>query len=131
LVVTKPRTGARPAERHRPGLGGLGVAGQGQGPARATGAALAGVGSGTTRAAPTGAGRCGPGQGVAGAAARRDLVAAAVRVEAMREREKRKKERVDPGTIPAYVRRDDTSVDDHKWVDLRGGHDALCSSATR
>jgi hypothetical protein len=76
-------------------------------------------------------GRHRPGQGVAGAAARRDLVAAAVRVEAMREREKRKKERVDPGTIPAYVRRDDTSADDHKWIDLRGGRDVLYSSATR
>jgi hypothetical protein len=36
---------------------------------------------------------------------------------------------VGTGTIPAYVRRDDTSADDHKWVDLRGGRDALCSSA--
>jgi hypothetical protein len=45
------------------------MAGQGRGPARATGAALVGVGCDATRAAPVGAGRCGPRQGVAGAAA--------------------------------------------------------------
>jgi hypothetical protein len=35
-----------------------------------------------------------------------------------------------PGTIPAYVHQADTLADDHKWVGLHGGHDALCSSAT-
>jgi hypothetical protein len=37
-------------------------------------------------------------------------------VEAMREREreKREKERTDSGTIPTYVRRADTSADEHK-----------------
>jgi hypothetical protein len=34
------------------------------------------------------------------------------------------------GTIPAYVRRADTSANDHKRVGLRGGHGALCSLAT-
>jgi hypothetical protein len=47
-----------------------------------------------------------------------------------REREKREKERAGPGIL-AYVRRADTSADEHKWVDLRGGHGALCSSATQ
>jgi hypothetical protein len=48
-----------------------------------------------------------------------------------REREKREKERVGLGTIPAYVHRADTSADEHKWASLRGGSGALCSSATR
>jgi hypothetical protein len=74
-------------EHGRPGLGGSDTTGQGRGPARATGAAPARVERGATRAAPPRAGRCGPGQGVFGAAARGDLAAAAVRVEAMRERE--------------------------------------------
>jgi hypothetical protein len=43
------------------------------------------------------------------------------------EREKREEERAGPGIL-AYVRRADTSVDEYKWVGLRGGHDALCSS---
>jgi hypothetical protein len=34
-------------------------------------------------------------------------------------------------TIPAYVHRADTSADEHKQADLRGGRDALYSSATR
>jgi hypothetical protein len=62
--------------------------------------------------------------GVAGAAA-------ATRVEATREREKREKERAGPGTIPAYVHRAKTSADEHKRAGLRGGHGALCSSATQ
>jgi hypothetical protein len=106
------------------------VAGQGRGPTCATGAALAEVGRGVTRAAPTGAGRCGSRQGVAGAAARGDLAAAATCVEAMRERDKQKKEKADPCTIPAFVHRADTSVDDHKRFGLRGARGALCSSAT-
>jgi hypothetical protein len=57
--------------------------------------------------------------------------AAAARVEAMREREKREKEMSDPGTIPAFVCRADTSADEHKWTGLRGGRGALCSSATK
>jgi hypothetical protein len=69
LVVIKPRSGARPAERLQPGLGGSGAAGQGRGPTCATGAALAEVGHGATRAVPAGVGRCGSEQGVAGAAA--------------------------------------------------------------
>jgi hypothetical protein len=77
LVVTKPRSGARPAGRLQPGLGGSGVAGQGRGPTCATGAALAEVRRGATREAPTGAERCGSGQGVAGAASPGDLAAAA------------------------------------------------------
>jgi hypothetical protein len=44
--------------------------------------------------------------------------------------EKREKERTDPSTIPDYVRRTDTSADEHKWADLRGGSGALCSSTT-
>jgi hypothetical protein len=32
----------------------------------------------------------------------------------VREREKREKERTDSGTIPTYVRRADTSADEHK-----------------
>jgi hypothetical protein len=52
-------------------------------------------------------------------------------VEAMREREKREKERAGAGTIPAYVHRVDTSADDHKRVGLRGDSGALCSFATR
>jgi hypothetical protein len=91
----------------------------------------AGVRCGATRAAPTGAGRCGPGQGVAGATARRDLVVAAACMEAMREREKREKERSGPGNIPGYVHRADTSADDHKRVGLCDGRGALCSSATQ
>jgi hypothetical protein len=63
LVITKPRSGARPAGRCQPGLGRTGAAGQGQGPARATGVVSAGVRCGATRAAPIGAGRCGLGQG--------------------------------------------------------------------
>jgi hypothetical protein len=35
-----------------------------------------------------------------------------------------------PDTIPAYVRRANTSADDHKQVGLRGGRGALCSLAT-
>jgi hypothetical protein len=66
---------------------------------------------------------------VAGVAARADLVAAAACVRC--EREKREKERLGPGTIPAYVRQADTSADDHKRVGLRGGRGALCLSATR
>jgi hypothetical protein len=64
------------------------------------------------------------------AAARGDLaVAAMARVRC--EREKREKERSGPDTIPAYVRRADTSADDHKQVGLRGGRDALCSLVIR
>jgi hypothetical protein len=44
--------------------------------------------SGATRAALVRAGRCDLGEGMAGAAARGDLAVAAVRVEAMRERER-------------------------------------------
>jgi hypothetical protein len=51
--------------------------------------------------------------------------------EREREREKQEKERVGPGTIPAYVRRADTSANEHKRVSLRGGRDTLCLSATR
>jgi hypothetical protein len=51
-------------------------------------------------------------------------------MEEMREREKREKERAGPGIL-AYVRQTDTSADEHKRVDLRGGHGALCSSATQ
>jgi hypothetical protein len=58
-------------------------------------------------------------------------VAAAARVEAKRERERREKERASPGTIPAYVHRADTSAVEHKRAGLRGGRGALCSSATR
>jgi hypothetical protein len=47
------------------------------------------------------------------------------------EREKQEKERSGLGTIPAYVRRADTSADDHKQVGLHGDRGALCSSATR
>jgi hypothetical protein len=47
-----------------------------------------------------------------------------------REREKWKKERAGP-VILTYVRRADTSADEHKRVGLRGGRGALCSSATR
>jgi hypothetical protein len=42
------------------------------------------------------------------------LAAAAACVEAMCEREKREKERAGPSTIPAYIRRVDTSADEHK-----------------
>jgi hypothetical protein len=56
------------------------------------------------------------------------------RVEEMRERERErekwKKERVGP-VILTYVRRADTSADEHKRVGLRGGRGALCLSATR
>jgi hypothetical protein len=129
LVVTKQRSGAQPARQHQLGLGGSGVAGQGRGSARVTGAAPVGVGRDVTRAAPAGARQCDSGQGVAGAAARGDLAAAA-RMERC-EREKREKERAGPGTIPAYVHRADTSADDHKRVGLRGSRGALCPSATR
>jgi hypothetical protein len=47
------------------------------------------------------------------------------------EREKREKEMVGLGTIPAYVHRADTSADKHKRADLRDDYDDLCSSATR
>jgi hypothetical protein len=47
------------------------------------------------------------------------------------EREKREKEIARPGTIPAYVRRADTSADEHKQAGLRDGCDVLCSSVTR
>jgi hypothetical protein len=47
--------------------------------------------------------------------------------EREREREKREKERARPGIL-AYVRRADTSADEHKLAGLRGGRDALCSS---
>jgi hypothetical protein len=60
----------------------------------------------------------------------KEHLAAAVCVEAMREIEKQEKKRVGPGTIPAYVRRADTSADEHKPVGLRGGCGTLCSSAT-
>jgi hypothetical protein len=72
--------------------------------------------SGATRAALVRAGRCDLGEGMAGAAARGDLAVAAVRVEAMREREREKweEERSGPGTIPTYVHRANTSADDHK-----------------
>jgi hypothetical protein len=105
---------------------------QGQGSACATGAAPARVGCGATGAAPfgvgcgmtgvvpNGAGRCGPRSSVTGAAAR---------VKAMREREKREKERAGAGTIPAYVCRADTSANEYKRAGLRGGRGALCSSA--
>jgi hypothetical protein len=54
------------------------------------------------------------------------LVAAAARiaiqrVEDMRDRVKREKERAGPGKL-AYVHRADTSADEHKWAGLRGGH---------
>jgi hypothetical protein len=52
------------------------------------------------------------------------------RVEEMREREKRGKERVGPGIL-AYVRRADTSADKRKRAGLRGGYGTLCSLATR
>jgi hypothetical protein len=52
-------------------------------------------------------------------------------MEAMREREKREKERSGPGNIPGYVHRADTSADDHKRVGLCDGRGALCSSATQ
>jgi hypothetical protein len=52
-------------------------------------------------------------------------------VKAMREREKRGKERVGPCTIITYVRQADTLADDHKRIGLRGGRDALCSSGGR
>jgi hypothetical protein len=81
--------------------------------------------------APVGAGQCGSAQGVAGAAARGDLAAVVARVEAMREREKREKERAGPVTIAAYVHQAYTSADDHKRVGLRGGRGTLCSSATQ
>jgi hypothetical protein len=82
---------------------------------------------------PTEAGRGGP---VSGAAEqdrgdtergreRGGLAAAVV------EREKREKERAGSGTIPAYVRRADTSADEHKRAGLCGGCGTLCSSATR
>jgi hypothetical protein len=45
---------------------------------------------------------------------------AATRVEAMREREKREKERAGSGTIPAYICWADTSADEHKQAGLRG-----------
>jgi hypothetical protein len=83
MVVTKLRSGAWPAGRCRPSLGGSSAAEQGRGPARATGASPVGVGCGATRAAPAGAMRCGPGQGVAGVAVRGDLAAVAARVEAV------------------------------------------------
>jgi hypothetical protein len=67
---------------------------------------------------------------VVGAAARADLVAAAA-THVGCEKEKREKERSDLGTIPTYIRRTDTSADDHKRVGLRGGLGAFCSSATR
>jgi hypothetical protein len=47
------------------------------------------------------------------------------------EREKREKERAGPGTIPTYVHRADTSVDEHKQAGLCGGRDTLCLLATR
>jgi hypothetical protein len=49
----------------------------------------------------------------------------------MRETEKQEKERVGPGTIPAYVHQADTSADEHKQAGLRGGRGAFCSSATQ
>jgi hypothetical protein len=52
------------------------------------------------------------------------------RVEEMREREKRGKERVGPGIL-AYVCRADTSADKRKRAGLRGGYGTLCSLATR
>jgi hypothetical protein len=61
-----------------------------------------------------------------------NLVAAIVHVEAMREREAgERKGKARPGTIPAYVRRADTSADEHKQAGLRGSRGALCSSTTR
>jgi hypothetical protein len=69
-------------------------------------------------------GRRGPGPGVDGAAP-------AAFVEAIQEREKREKERADPGTIPAYVHQADTSADEHKRDGLHGGRGVLCSSATQ
>jgi hypothetical protein len=45
---------------------------------------------------------------------------AVTRVEAMQEREKQEKERAGSGTIPAYICRADTSVDEHKQAGLRG-----------
>jgi hypothetical protein len=48
-----------------------------------------------------------------------------------REQAKQEKERAGSGTIPAYVRRADTSADEHKQAGLCGGRGALCSSATR
>jgi hypothetical protein len=55
--------------------------------------------------------------------------AACVKAMREREREKREKERAGAGTIPAYVRRADTSANEYKRVGLRGGRGALCSSA--
>jgi hypothetical protein len=90
-------------EHDQPGLGGSGAAGQGWGPAWATGVAPVGVGRGVGRGRGRGAWK-------------------------RYEREKWEKERAGLGTIPAYVYRADTSVDEHKWADLRGGRGALCSS---
>jgi hypothetical protein len=44
-------------------------------------------------------------------------------------REKREKEKV-RSDILAYVRRADTSADEHKRASLRGSHCALCLSVT-
>jgi hypothetical protein len=104
-------------------IGGSGAAGQGRGPARVTWAVLTGVG------------RCGLGPGVVRATptgVRHGATGAAACMEAMREREreKREKERAGSGTIPADVRRANTSANEHKRAGLCGGCGALCSSAT-
>jgi hypothetical protein len=85
------------------------------------------------RQSEAGRGRPGRGQGQAwpGRQCEEHLAVVATRVEAMREREKHEKERAGPGTIPTYVRRANTSADEHKQVGLRNGCGALCSSATR
>jgi hypothetical protein len=94
------------------------------------GRAGAGVGRGTPGAAPPGwVGRSGVRSGP-GWQCEEHLVAAAVCVEAMREREVGERNG-GTGTIPAYVCQSDTPADELKQAGLRGGCGALCSSATR
>jgi hypothetical protein len=124
-------------------IGGSGAAGQGRGPACVTWAVLTGVGRcglgpGVVGATPTGvrhgatgavvanARLCGSGLGVVRAEAAACMVAMQER-----EREKREKERAGSGTIPADIRRANTSANEHKQAGLCGGRGALCLSATR
>jgi hypothetical protein len=128
-----------------PGWGGPSTAGAGRGrawPGRrqlgrsGSGVVEAGPGLGVARVAPAreaGVGHHRRGDGCSGSTRSswwRQRCASLYNAWKRYEREKRVKERTRPGIL-AYVRRADTSTDEHKRAGLYGGRDALCLSATR
>jgi hypothetical protein len=122
-------------EHRRPGRSRSGRAGRPRSGRAGVGCGTTGAGLGGVVQGAAGAGRGRPrpgrvrsGPDVAGVAVRGALGSAHGSDARHREARERKG---GAGTIPAYVRRADTSADKHKQAGLRGGHGVLGSSATR